>query len=118
LYFFTIRLPGIGSRASRGWTTVVVTAMSSGISRNRLDTLSAMRTRRSAARASKLLQRIAGKRIGAISLNDDLAPWGVGPAETDETIDLEILSAGQREQVHLAVRLALAKLLTKNAGQK
>jgi hypothetical protein len=37
-----------------------------------------------ADRASKLLQRIAGKRIGAISLSDDLAPWGVGSAETDE----------------------------------
>ena len=71
-----------------------------------------------ADRASKLLQRIAGKRIGAISLSDDLAPWGVGPAETDETIDLEILSGGEREQVHLAVRLALAELLTKDAGQK
>jgi energy-coupling factor transporter ATP-binding protein EcfA2 len=71
-----------------------------------------------ADRASKLLQRIAGKGIGAISLNDDLAPWGVGPAETDETIDLEVLSGGEREQVHLAVRLALAELLTKDAGQK
>jgi DNA repair exonuclease SbcCD ATPase subunit len=71
-----------------------------------------------ADRASKLLQRIAGKRIGAISLGDDLAPWGVGPAETDETIDLEILSGGEREQVHLAVRLALAELLTKDAGQR
>jgi len=71
-----------------------------------------------ADRASKLLQRIAGKRIGAISLGDDLAPWGVGPAETDETIDLEILSGGEREQVHLAVRLALAELLTKDAGKR
>jgi len=71
-----------------------------------------------AERASKLLHRIAGKRMGAISLSDELAPWGVGPTETDETIDLEILSGGEREQVHLAVRLALAELLTKDAGQR
>jgi hypothetical protein len=71
-----------------------------------------------AERASRLLHRIAGKRMGAISLSDELAPWGVGPAETDETIDLEILSGGEREQVHLAVRLALAELLTKDAGQR
>ena len=31
-----------------------------------------------ADRASKLLQRIAGKRMGAISLSDDLAPWVSG----------------------------------------
>jgi DNA repair exonuclease SbcCD ATPase subunit len=71
-----------------------------------------------ADRASKILQRIAGKRIGAISLSDHLAPRGVDPADTDEAIDLEILSGGEREQVHLAVRLALAELLTKDAGQK
>jgi uncharacterized protein YhaN len=71
-----------------------------------------------AERASKFLHRIAGKRMGAISLSDELAPWGVGPAGTDETIDLEILSGGEREQVHLAVRLALAELLTKDAGQR
>ena len=71
-----------------------------------------------ADRASKLLHRIAGKRIGAISLTDDLAPSGIGPADADECVDLEILSGGEREQVHLAVRLALAELLTKDAGQK
>jgi chromosome segregation ATPase len=71
-----------------------------------------------ADRASKLLQRIAGKRIGDVSLNDDLAPWGVEAAEADETIDLEILSGGEREQVQVAVRLALAELLTKDAGQR
>jgi len=71
-----------------------------------------------AERASKFLHRIAGKRMGAISLSDELAQWGVGPAGTDETIDLEILSGGEREQVRLAVRLALAELLTKDAGQR
>jgi hypothetical protein len=53
--------------------------------------------------------------MGAISLSDELAPWGVGPTAADETIDLEILHGGQREQVHLAVRLALAELPTKDA---
>jgi chromosome segregation ATPase len=71
-----------------------------------------------AERASKLLQRITAKRIGDISLNDDLAPWGVEAAEADKAIDLEILSGGEREQVQVAVRLALAELLTKDAGQR
>jgi len=61
----------------------------------------------------ELLQRIAGKRIGDISLNDDLAPWGVDAAEADETIDLEILSGGEREQVQVAVRLAWPNCLPK-----
>src|SRR5207249_2332797 len=49
-----------------------------------------------ADRASKFLHRIAGKRMGGISLSDDLAPRGIGPAEMDEAIDLEVLSSGER----------------------
>jgi uncharacterized protein YhaN len=69
-------------------------------------------------RASKLLHRIAGVRMGSISLSDELAPWAVEPAEAEDAIDLEDLSGGEREQVYVAVRLALAELLTKDAGRR
>lgn len=69
-------------------------------------------------RASKLLHRIAGVRMGSISLSDDLAPLTVEPAEATDAIDLEHLSGGEREQVYVAVRLALAELLTKDAGRR
>ena len=69
-------------------------------------------------RASKLLHRIAGVRMGSISLSDELAPWAVEPAEAEGAIDLEDLSGGEREQVYVAVRLALAELLTKDAGRR
>ena len=69
-------------------------------------------------RATKLLRRIAGVRIGRISVSDDLTPWAVEPTEAEGAIDLEDLSGGEREQVYVAVRLSLAELLTKDAGRR
>jgi hypothetical protein len=71
-----------------------------------------------AERASKLLHRIAGTRMGPISLSDELAPWAVVPTEAEDSIELAELSGGEREQVYVAVRLALAELLTKDAGRR
>ena len=66
----------------------------------------------------RLLRRIAGVRMGSISLSDELAPWAVELTEAEGAIDLEDLSGGEREQVYVAVRLALAELLTKDAGRR
>lgn len=71
-----------------------------------------------AERASKLLRRISGERIGSIRVSESLAPWAVEPREIGGAVELEVLSGGEREQVHLAVRLALTELLTKDAGSR
>lgn len=71
-----------------------------------------------AERASKLLARIAGDRLRSIELGEKLGPQSVLPRDAGAEAPLDALSAGEREQVHFAVRLALAELLTKDAGER
>ena len=71
-----------------------------------------------AERATRLLHRIAGKGLGPIALSEDLAPWTVEPSEAEDTVELEALSGGEREQIYLSVRLAVAELLTKDSGRR
>lgn len=71
-----------------------------------------------AERASKLLARIAGDRLRSIELGEKLGPQSVLPRDAGVEAPLDALSAGEREQVHFAVRLALAELLTKDAGER
>ncbi len=59
-------------------------------------------------RANRTLQRIAGGRFQRIDFNDSLLPTGVRPAIAEESVALDYLSGGEQEQVHFAVRLALA----------
>lgn len=54
----------------------------------------------------------------SINLSEQLAPRAVEHSEAEEAIDLEVLSGGEREQVYIAVRLALAELLTKDTGRR
>ena len=62
-------------------------------------------------RATQTLQRIAGARLGGIKFNEAFRPEAVAPQAVDERVDLDQLSGGEREQVHLAVRLALTEVL-------
>lgn len=71
-----------------------------------------------AERASKLLARIAGGRLRSIQLGEKLGPQSVLPRDAGAEAPLDALSAGEREQVHFAVRLALAELLTREAGER
>lgn len=71
-----------------------------------------------AERASKILRRVAGARMRSINLSDELAPWAVELTEAEDAVALENLSGGEREQVYIAVRLALAELLTRDAGRR
>lgn len=62
--------------------------------------------------AGRILQRIAGEKSIEVELGETFAPtraW-VGARE-GEGVALERLSGGEREQVHFAVRLALAEVL-------
>jgi DNA repair exonuclease SbcCD ATPase subunit len=71
-----------------------------------------------AQRASKLLTRITGDHLRSVRLGDGLSPESVLPRDAGAEAALEALSAGEREQVHFAVRLALAELLTRDAGER
>ena len=61
--------------------------------------------------ATRMLQRIAGSRLGPIELGGGFQPQSVKPRTAGEGVGLTDLSGGEKEQVHLAVRLALAEVL-------
>jgi hypothetical protein len=93
------------------------------------DTVVAQRQRATAAvsgpveaAASDVLRRIGGGRLGRIGLGENFAPGRVAPASAgdggagDKGVELDVLSGGEREQIHLAVRLALAQTLSKEGN--
>jgi len=63
--------------------------------------------------AGEHLRRMAGERLGELLLGDGLCPSRVRPRGVRSGVEPGIgeLSAGEREQVHFAVRLALARNL-------
>ena len=67
--------------------------------------------------ATRLLQRIAGRRIGSIQLGDVFTPSAVLPETAGEPVGIENLSGGEKEQLYLATRLALADILAKDERQ-
>ena len=68
-------------------------------------------------RASHIFHRIAGRRLGPIRLTEHFDPVSVLPESTGDSVDLADLSGGEREQLHLAVRLALADVLGREERQ-
>ncbi|MCX5907982.1 MAG: SMC family ATPase [Deltaproteobacteria bacterium] len=67
--------------------------------------------------ATRLLQRIAGRRLGRIRMGETFEPAGVSPDLAGFSIGLENLSGGEQEQLYLATRLALAEVLAKDERQ-
>lgn len=67
--------------------------------------------------AARLMHRIAGRRIGTITMGDRFVPSEVSPELAESSIALENLSGGEREQLFLSTRLALADVLAKNERQ-
>ncbi len=68
-------------------------------------------------KATVLLQRIAGRRPGPIRLNEGLDTPEVIPDPDVAGIPLDQVSGGEREQIYLATRLALAEQLAVNERQ-
>jgi len=64
--------------------------------------------------ATRTLQRIAGTRIGGIQIGEHLEPACVLPQRTDESVSIVEVSGGEKEQIYLATRLALAEVLARN----
>ncbi|MDQ7840508.1 MAG: AAA family ATPase [bacterium] len=67
--------------------------------------------------ATRYLQRIAGGGLGRVQLGEAFEPAGVRPEISDSPVPLDSLSGGEKEQIHLATRLALAGVLAKNERQ-
>lgn len=59
-------------------------------------------------RATEIASRIAGGTHGRLVLDQSMAPSGFIPGEAGKAVGMEVLSGGESEQVHFAVRLALA----------
>jgi len=67
--------------------------------------------------ATRTLQRIAGDRLGRLQLGESFEPSRVLPEVLEESVALDNVSGGEREQIYLATRLALAEVLAKNERQ-
>jgi recombinational DNA repair ATPase RecF len=65
-------------------------------------------------RYASLKQRIGGARLGTVGLAQGFRPQGVAPKILGTEVPVDELSGGEKEQVHLAVRLALAEVLSKD----
>ncbi|MBI3801753.1 MAG: hypothetical protein HY268_32890 [Deltaproteobacteria bacterium] len=67
--------------------------------------------------ATRMLQRIAGGRLGSIQLGETFEPAHVLPQLAEIPVRLDDVSGGEREQIYLATRLALAEVLAKAERQ-
>jgi len=68
-------------------------------------------------RASEIFHGIADDRLGHVTLNSNFQPVGVLPPVIDNEVEVAALSGGEKEQIYLATRLALAETLRKNERQ-
>ena len=67
--------------------------------------------------ATRLLKRIAGNRLGSIRLSEDFEPDHVLPDDDESPVSLDSVSGGEKEQIYLTTRLALAEVLAKHERQ-
>lgn len=69
------------------------------------------------AAATRIMQRIAGGRLGRVQLGESFEPGHVLPELAEGAIPVDSVSGGEREQIYLAVRLALAEVLAQDERQ-
>jgi len=67
--------------------------------------------------AARLIRRIAGPRMGHVELADALGPRAVRPSTAEKPVGIDDLSGGEKEQLYLAVRLALAEIFCREERQ-
>jgi len=67
--------------------------------------------------ASGILERVAGRRLGRIGFSSAFQPDHVAPELAGGAVELERVSGGEREQAHLAARIALATFLAREERQ-
>lgn len=69
------------------------------------------------AAATQILQRIAGKKLGSLHFGESFGPAHVLPEISGAPVSLDSVSGGEKEQIYLATRLALAEVLAKDERQ-
>lgn len=69
------------------------------------------------AAATRMLQRIAGERLGPVQFGEGFEPAHVLPGAAGASVSIDNVSGGEREQIYLATRLALAEVLTRDERQ-
>jgi len=67
--------------------------------------------------ATRTLQRIAGGKLGRLQFGDYFEPTSVLPETLGSSVSLDNVSGGEREQIYLATRLALADVFAKEERQ-
>ena len=67
--------------------------------------------------ATRTMHRIAGTRFKHVHLAETFQPEGVDPKFTETPVSIDELSGGEKEQTYLAVRLALAEVLSREERQ-
>ncbi|HXG32602.1 MAG TPA: SMC family ATPase [Bryobacteraceae bacterium] len=70
-----------------------------------------------AEEAARILLQIAGRRLGSLKIGENLSIQHLEPPAAGRPVDLHELSGGEQEQIHLAVRLALARFLARSERQ-
>jgi DNA repair exonuclease SbcCD ATPase subunit len=70
-----------------------------------------------AEQAAEFLKRISGQSFSPV-LDTNLVFENIGTPNSGEPVSLGSLSGGEQQQAYLAVRLALADLLTRQAGKR
>ena len=69
------------------------------------------------AAATRILRRVAGTRLGGIQFGESFEPSHVSPELAGTSVSLDCVSGGEKEQIYLATRLALAEVLAKEKRQ-
>ena len=68
--------------------------------------------------ATRMLWRVAGPRLGRIRVGEGFEPGTIEPPLAGKDgVDVENLSGGEKEQLYLATRLALAEVLSRDERQ-
>lgn len=70
------------------------------------------------SRANAMLQRIMGARFEGIDFDESLLPAGIAPPRMGDSVGLDQISGGEQEQVHFAVRMALADIAFPTKGPR
>jgi len=71
-----------------------------------------------AEEASHIFQKIAGSKFAGLKIDADLCVKGIRRSGDPSIVEVGKLSGGEREQVYLSLRIALAKVLTQPDGKR
>ena len=67
--------------------------------------------------ATRTLQRIAGTKLGRLKFGESFEPAHVLPEISKDSVPIDSVSGGEREQIYLATRMALAEVIAKGERQ-